>query len=285
MWKSIGCISTLLSVFPLSILYGGSLVKNLKAINTTTPIVINEVTHPYTHEELPAHPTNGLVLELYHEEANQIVDEEDWFDRFGFYYPQPIDMSVSDIPRSTMYGELKFLRMHNKRYYAIYETVYQLTEAKDIYDEGHNYTLIVLPKTSDTAIAFDLDRLFPDILEMCWFDAVDDVVYFNATYNGYADIREEKTGYLYSLDITDGIVIWATKNLISSYRGFTLYRNHIITGYGFTAEPDFLYVVNRFNGSTAQTIPIKTAHEYIAIKNNRCYVRTYNMNYVYTMQE
>jgi hypothetical protein len=194
-------------------------------------------------------------------------------------------MSLTDIPHSTIYGELKFLRMYNKKYYAIYETVYQLTEVRDIYNEGHKYVLVVLSEIDDTVIAFNLDRLFPDILEMCWFDAVDDAVYFNATYNGYAEIREEKTGYLYCLDITDSIIVWATRNLVSSYRGFMLYKDHIITGYGFTAEPDFLFVVDRFNGSMTQTIPIKTAHEHIAIKNNRCYVRTYNMNYVYTIKE
>lgn len=278
-------IHSLIFFLCTSILCGGSLAKNLKMINATSPIKISAVEHPYFQTGRNTHASTHIELELYYEEPNRIVDEEDWFDQHGFDYPGPIEMFISDIPHSTSYGELKFLRLHNKQYYAVYETVYRLAEVKDIYDEGYQYTLVIFSTTSDTVIAFSLDELFPDILEMYWFDAVDNLVYFNATYNGYAEIRNNETGYLYCLDLKDNAIVWATQSLISSYRGFTLYQDHIITGYGFTAEPDFLYVIDRFNGDITQTTPIKTAHEYIIVEHDRCYVRTYNMNYVYTLRE
>jgi hypothetical protein len=273
----------LLSFFLLT--SGGSLTKNLKIINNTTPQAVTEVPHPFLKERSFAQPSTPLHLALYHEEMNQIVDEEDWFDRNGLSYPQAIAAHVSGIPQSTRFGDLKYLRSHNKRYYAIYETVYMLKEPMDIYDEGHRYALVVFDTANDTVDVFVLDEMFPDILEMCWFEAIDDLAYFNATYNGYADIRDNKSGYLYCLDITSGEIRWATKNLISSYCGFTAYKDHLLTGYGFTAEPDFLYVVNRYNGDIVQTIPVRTAHEHIVIKNDKCYVRTYNTNYIYTIEE
>lgn len=272
-------------VFFLSGVFGGSLAKNLKMINNAEPRMIEEVTHPFLDKERTTHASGSLRLELYYSEANRIVDEEDWFDRYGLPYPDAIDEHVTGIPRSTRHGELKFLRSHNENIFAVYENVYQLSESRDIYDEGHTYTLVVIREENDSLSIFDLNALFPDILEMCWFDAVDDLVYFNATYNGYADIRDNETGYLYCFDIKTGTIRWATKNLISSYCGFTLYKDHVLTGYGFTAEPDFLYVVDRFNGEVTQTIPVKTAHEHIIIKNDKCYVRTYNMNYIYMIKE
>ncbi|MBN2620293.1 hypothetical protein JXB22_04305 [candidate division WOR-3 bacterium] len=268
-----------------SLVFGGSLAKNLKMINNATPLGVNEVPHPFVKGGSIVQPSPPLQLALYHEEANLIVDEEDWFDRNGLSYPEAIDAHVAGIPPSTRFGDLKFLRSHTKRHYAIYETVFLLKTPKDIYDEGHHYALVVFDTAHDTLQVFILDALFPDILEMCWFEAIDDLVYFNATYNGYADIRDNKTGYLYCLDTTNGGIKWATKNLISSYCGFTAYKDHLLTGYGFTAEPDFLYIVDRFNGDVTQTIPIKTAHEHIIIKNEKCYVRTYNMNYIFTIEE
>jgi|GEM_PF-3281233 len=280
-------IGTLILCFFLytPILFSDSLVKNLRMINTATPHAINEVEHPYLQAESIESPSGAFHLTLYHKEPNQIVDEEDWFDQHGFDYPEAIALLHSNIPPSTEFGALKFLRQHGKQYFAVYETVFMLNNAKDIYNEGHRYTLVVFHAEIDSFVAFNLDQLFPDILEMCWFEAVGGLVYFNAAYNGYADIRDNKTGYLYCLDTQKREIIWATNSLTSSYRGFTVYKDHIVTGYGFTAEPDFLYVVDRFSGVTKQTIPIKTAHEHIIMNNEKCYVRTYNMNYVYTMEE
>jgi hypothetical protein len=254
-------------------------------INTVTPHSITTVAHPYAQEELEIQASRACELILYHAEPNQIVDEEDWFDRYGLTFPEAIDPRIPGVPQSTRFGNLRFLRAHDNHLYAVYETVYTLTAPKDIYNEGHVYTLIVFDNTSAAISAFDLKALFPDILEMCWFEAIDDLIYFNTTYNGYADIRDNKTGYLYCLDITRKEIVWSTRNLISSYRGFTVHKDHVLTGYGFTAEPDFLYIIDRFNGDITQTIPIKTAHEHIIIKNSMCYVRTYNMNYVYTIKE
>jgi len=53
------------------------------------------------------------------------------------------------------------------------------------------------------------------------------------------------------------------------------------TGYGFTAEPDFLYVLNQTDGRILQKVPLKNAPEYFVEKDNQLFVRTYHADYVF----
>jgi hypothetical protein len=68
--------------------------------------------------------------------------------------------------------------------------------------------------------------------------------------------------------------------LVSNAYNFEVYGNYLITGYGFTAEPDFLFLLRRDTGEAVARIPVKTGPEYILRKDNRLYVRTYDTDYV-----
>lgn len=259
------------------------------ALNNSIPVTIERVGFPYVSEFAQDISKYQLRLELFDQEANDIIDEEEWFDQYHLPFPRPnVQTKRKMIPKHSNYGCLKFSRRSHDHIYALYEEEILLEEPLDIYTSRYEYTLVVFKQSGkDYALdnVFDLSKLFGRILEVYAFDVMDSLVYFNTTFNGYAEIVDEKTGYLYCFDTHHGRILWASTNLTSSYRGFTLYDDHVITGYGFTAEPDFLYIMNRYTGTITQTIPIKTAHEYIIIKNNYCYVRSYNTNYVFLLQQ
>ena len=59
----------------------------------------------------------------------------------------------------------------------------------------------------------------------------------------------------------------------------------LITGYGFTAEPDFLYLLNRGNGAVHQTVPLRSGPEFLALKQTALFVRTYNTDSVFRLQQ
>jgi hypothetical protein len=54
----------------------------------------------------------------------------------------------------------------------------------------------------------------------------------------------------------------------------------VISGYGFTAEPDYLYVLNKRTGSTLQRVAVKSGPEHLIQQNDRMFVRTYDTDYV-----
>lgn len=50
---------------------------------------------------------------------------------------------------------------------------------------------------------------------------------------------------------------------------------------GSPAEPDFLFVINRFNGKTAQKIKLASGPDDLILKDGHLYVRCYNRDYVF----
>jgi hypothetical protein len=258
-------------------------------INEHPVIQILEVTHPYGAVNVNKKVEYVLQLELYDSEPNEIYDEDEWFDDYGLPYPQPpVKPYETEVPLETKYGHLCFLRSTDEWIVAVYESKHTLTQPVGMHDTASTYTLVALEKAGARTTVFavhDMSALFPSILRLCGLEVRADYVYFNAAYNDFAELTNDSTGYLYCLDISNSTMVWATKNLVSSYYGFMLYDDYILTGYGFTNEDDFLYVIDRFTGEIVQSIPITTAHEHIVVKGSFCFVRTYNTNYIFSVTQ
>jgi hypothetical protein len=92
------------------------------------------------------------------------------------------------------------------------------------------------------------------------------------------------TGYLTAIDIKDKRVLWHSPALISNSRNFEVVDDHLITGYGFTEEPDFLYVLRRKTGDVIQKIKLKSGPDYIIRKNNDIFVRAYDTDYIFRIK-
>jgi hypothetical protein len=88
-------------------------------------------------------------------------------------------------------------------------------------------------------------------------------------------------GYLTAIDTKTNQIIWRSKPLVCNARNFEIINEVIICGYGFTAEPDFLYLINKNSGKILQQITLKTAPDYIIRKENKLYVRTYDTDYIF----
>jgi hypothetical protein len=84
-----------------------------------------------------------------------------------------------------------------------------------------------------------------------------------------------------AINIKDNRVLWTSPALISNSRNFEIIDDYLITGYGFTEEPDFLYVLRRKTGDVTQKIPLKSGPDYIIRKNNDIFVRTYDTDYIF----
>jgi hypothetical protein len=86
------------------------------------------------------------------------------------------------------------------------------------------------------------------------------IVYFNEACQSYSREAQGKCSSLVALDPYSAAVLWRTPPLVSNNR-FLIYPSYIVTGYGFTSEPDHLYVVRRTDGRVVSKESLPRAHE------------------------
>jgi outer membrane protein assembly factor BamB len=90
--------------------------------------------------------------------------------------------------------------------------------------------------------------------------------------------------YITAIDTETNQIIWRSQPLVANSSNFVIKDNVIISGYGFTAEPDYIYLLSLDTGYLLQQIPVKSAPEYLILQDNKLYVRTYNTDYVYQIK-
>ena len=90
-------------------------------------------------------------------------------------------------------------------------------------------------------------------------------------------------GYISALDVETGKVLWTT-NPLSCNSDFVIYGDYIITGYGFTDEPDFLYIIDKSNGAFVKKIPLANGPDVIGMKGNHIFIRTYSYEYEFVIE-
>lgn len=88
----------------------------------------------------------------------------------------------------------------------------------------------------------------------------DGIVYFNEVCQTYAADAKGRCSALVALDPVSGKVVLRSRHLVSNSR-FMLLGDVILTGYGFTAEPDFVYLLDRKTGAVLDRHKVRTAPE------------------------
>jgi hypothetical protein len=240
--------------------------------------------YPYQAEGLMKLPVSTVRLKQIEDKKNQIIDNEAWYSRNDLAQPAgPLDPGHDMVPKDTAWGTLTFFRCVSETCVGVYATKRERPKAKGkegwdakIYTKIFDYTAVVFDRDHVPQKIFRLDAFYPGILAMSHAVLVGNVLFFDCNYNGYASIAKKKTGYLVALDIAEGRVLWTTKKLTASYWGFVVRDDVIVAGYGFTAEPDFLYLLDRSTGKLLQSIKLATAHETLIVSGDYLYVRTYN---------
>lgn len=113
--------------------------------------------------------------------------------------------------------------------------------------------------------------------ELMWALAKDHTVYLEHWNNGYAKDAKGQTGYLTALDLDTGELDWRSQPLVANSRSFMLSGGAVVTGYGFTAEPDFVYVLDAATGAVKQKTLVPSGPEEIVKKDDRSILmRTYD---------
>lgn len=114
-----------------------------------------------------------------------------------------------------------------------------------------------------------------------WVIVRESVLYVSHSHKTYASSSRGMNAYITAIDLTSRKLLWRSDPLVSNAANFTVIGNTIISGYGFSAEPDYLYLLNSSNGKQIEKILLRTGPQYIISKDDQVYVRSYNTDYVF----
>ena len=112
--------------------------------------------------------------------------------------------------------------------------------------------------------------------EVTWARESDGVLYVENTHLTYASATRNRNAYISAIDLGTRKVLWRSRALVANTRTFVLAGNLIVAGYGFTREPDFLYLLDRKTGRVLDRIGVPSAPERIVLRDGRLHVRTYD---------
>lgn len=111
---------------------------------------------------------------------------------------------------------------------------------------------------------------------------VDDILYVEIGHMGYASEGPDNA-YIVAIDMNTNEMIFRSEPLRANGYNFKVVDDTIICGYGFTAEPDYIYLLDRYTGKTVQQIPVRSAPYVFEIVGDTLYVATYNTAYEFAI--
>ncbi|XXX73388.1 hypothetical protein WMF30_37685 [Sorangium sp. So ce134] len=117
-----------------------------------------------------------------------------------------------------------------------------------------------------------------------WAVVKDGVLYVSSGHRTYAASSKGKNAFLSAIDLASGQLLWQSAPLVCNAENFVLRGDHLLCGYGFTAEPDFLYVLERATGKVVSKLPLKSGPEFLVEKEGKLFVRTYDTDYVFEIR-
>jgi hypothetical protein len=113
-------------------------------------------------------------------------------------------------------------------------------------------------------------------LELRWARLVGGVLFVANAHRTYSATTGRRNGYLTAVDPSSGRIIWQSPALVANADRFVVVGDVIVTGYGFTAERDWLYVLDRRTGRVLDRLAVPSAPERITARGRTLGVRTYD---------
>jgi len=203
-----------------------------------------------------------IVLTQKSKKANDIIDDEEWLDELGQSAYDPFLCSDE---------------YYN--YYLSGDNSYD-PYVIDIYNKEsgvHMARLDMSEFVTPPQIAGGDEDFVSEAVRCVQYS--DGLFYVAMNHSTYASSAPQN-GYIMALDpANDYRVVWKSQPLVSNAYNFQIIDNTIICGYGFTAEKDYIYLLDKHSGVQTDVYPVKTGPDYFFIIDGTLYVRTYDTNY------
>jgi len=263
-----------------------------------------------------------------HERRNRITNVRPWFQNHGFFWPKvpaPDDPRLdageltppheaappSEVPASLAGEPLAWVIFDGPYLLALYERRSFMLPTADPHAERPVYpqVLAIYDETGRRLAAVDFSalRLSPKTRPEDWTIAQQDLIW--AHYDGralyvahghwtYASTSGGQTGYVTALDPRTGRLYWRSEPRVANAQDFAVWGPYLVTGYGFTKEPDRLVILRKLDGEVMATRRVASAPTYLVLRSAteagkaqgrpvapaRLFVRTYDRDYEFELR-
>lgn len=239
-----------------------------------------------------------VSLELIEYEANRVTDYDEWF--WDHYYPAVTyhGGGVNDAIRGFYPPDVPGIVTAGGRELHLYQVIYGPDYILSTYGEPPNRFGVVLDPTllvSRDYYGNEEPRWAVDFLSWAyepgnagsslvfqalgWAEERNGVLYVSHYHRTYAESSRGLNAYITAIDLDDMSILWRSRPLVSNSSNFLVIGDTIITGYGFTSEPDYIHLLDRRTGEVYDSIEVRTAPEYMVRDGDTLYVRCYDANY------
>ena len=204
-------------------------------------------------------PPRELKLQRVAERKNLITDDEVFHQKHGVTRAELAEhrAGVEDLPDAAPRA------LGNARAFRVFSHA-----DHDIVSYGT--ALLYMPRVGPTRI-YDITNLH----QVQDAQMVGDALIVASWRNGYAKDVQNQTAYLTAHDQATGELLWQSDPLVSS-GPFLVTGSHIISGYGFTAEPDFVFLIDLATGKTVQREALQSGPSMIVLRGDRVHLRNYD---------
>lgn len=222
----------------------------------------------------PAPATPSLKLTVSSEKKNLITDSADWLEKNGLTAAVSRSIEVAPDDVASHYLEHRF------------RTTFRGSSG-DHHVSLYQPSFLVVSAPGRSPRVFDAQKVMGasagQPFDITYADVTGKTLIVSAAYNGYAKLSGGKNGYVAAFDTESGKLSWSSEALSSNTGGLYVTARHVVSGYGFTAEPDFLFVFDLATGAVAQRLPVKSGPEWIVHRDGNLFVRTYDVDYVFRL--
>ncbi len=239
--------------------------------------------------------TQNISLQQLSVEPNDIIDDEAWF------VDNELSIPVMNISETNAYADPKApleAPGNIPRQWAEFKLIKGIKGSGAnfyLYGDSHiDYHHLLITDAENTRILHLLDfwnYVYSDDnrgdfidMRVQWAAIMDNILYISSGHSTYAKSSNGINAFVTAIDLSDYKILWQSDPLVSNAGNFEVIGDNIVCGYGFTAEPDYLYVLDRYTGKKVQTLKLASGPSYIIQKDEKLYVRTYNKNYVFQIK-
>lgn len=281
----------LIIFYTLTILLSGNMAKGSE---TNEIISLEKPTFEYyKSEEINQKRDESIQLEKLKADSNNIIDTEEWFkknhiylDAYSYYNPLGgLETEVPSYVKKEFQGNILIEVTTDFKYiYAFYNNTYA----------GGRYLIVYDMNTGEEKYAFDFIQYFYSgnpVMQMDmeqlvrWAVIEDNVLYVSTAGNGYAHLVNNENAYITAIDLEDYKILWQSDALVANSNNFQIIGDTVITGYGFTDEEDYIYLIDKWTGEVYEAIDINSKAEYFIMQEDILYVRTYDTDYQFKIQK
>jgi outer membrane protein assembly factor BamB len=209
-----------------------------------------------------------LSLRQLSKRQNLITDTQAWLDRHELQ-PPAWHQAVAQLPDQLHGGRSRGEFSHGDHHVGYFDS---------------GFVAVVAP--GKKTLLYDARPALtsgPVSMQVMYGQLVGKLLVLQLSYNGYAKRSGGRNGYLAAFGRDDGKLRWITPPLRGNLANFLLLGDAVLSGYGFTAEPDYLYLTDLKTGRQLQQIKLHGAPSLILRKERRVYVRTYDHDYVFEL--